>query len=268
MGAFNTVASVGAVHDAHPRKATRFQGRRRRYPGAGGTGRTGAGRRRVLDHSEALRGHNGWAAELRIPPSVEQCFHYTAAHEVRQSLLDTVRHRCFSKAATPSIYLSCQLYGVVYPTCTPTLCGYVPGEQGRSSKIEAQLSQVPLLHMYRKAMDAVEFFDLHVHDSVAGFRATERVIADNSQRGTPARRLSRQGTVDVEAPAQRIGAPDRRPVVSCSFNPHQCQSKCRLNCSHQRMGFTECRLVNTANICALTTRRVNPRCPTTPPATK
>jgi len=46
----------------------------------------------VVVNSEALKGHNDWGSELRVPPSVSQCVHYTAAHEVRESFpLDTLR---------------------------------------------------------------------------------------------------------------------------------------------------------------------------------
>ena len=186
MGLFNTVASVGVSNTMrNPEKRRAFRGAGAAIPGLGplaGPALVDA----VLDHSEALKGHNGWAAELRIPPSVEQCLHYTAAHEVRESFpLDTVRVAVSSKAATPSIYpASCT--EVVYPGMHSDVGGgYAPGEQGRSSKIEAQLSQVPLLHMYRKAMDAVEFFDFHVHDSVAGFRATGAGYVDNSRAARP-----------------------------------------------------------------------------------
>lgn len=155
MGLFDTVASVGFSNTMrNPEKRRALKGAGVVVPVLGplaGPALVDA----VLDHSETLKGHNGWAAELRIPPSVEQCFHYTAAHEVRESFpLDTVRVAVSSKAATPSIYpAGCT--EVVYPGMHSDVGGgYAPSEQGRSSKIEAQLSQVPLLHMYRKAMDA------------------------------------------------------------------------------------------------------------------
>ena len=132
MGLFNTVASVGVSNTMrNPEKRRAFRGAGAAIPVLGplaGPALVDA----VLDHSEALKGHNGWAAELRIPPSVEQCFHYTAAHEVRESFpLDTVRVAVSSKAATPSIYpASCT--EVVYPGMHSDVGGgYAPGEQGR-----------------------------------------------------------------------------------------------------------------------------------------
>jgi hypothetical protein len=102
--------------------------------------------------SSALRfvpkdGHYDWASNLKIPPMVEQCVHYVAAHEVRDSFpLDSVRD---GKSYPPNCI------EVIYPGVHSDVGGgYAPGEQTRALKDEEKLSQVPLLHMYRAAITA------------------------------------------------------------------------------------------------------------------
>ncbi|WLE62858.1 DUF2235 domain-containing protein [Burkholderia plantarii] len=87
--------------------------------------------------------HLGWAAELAIPPEVERCVHYVAAHEVRQAFpLDSVRvGRTFPA--------NCE--EVVYPGVHADVGGgYASDQQGRSNL----LARIPLRHMYAEALKA------------------------------------------------------------------------------------------------------------------
>lgn len=92
-------------------------------------------------------GHYDWAKNLKIPAMVEQCVHYVAAHEVRDSFpLDSVR----DGKSYPSNCIE-----VIYPGVHADVGGgYAPAEQTRSLKDDEKLSQVPLLHMYRAAIAA------------------------------------------------------------------------------------------------------------------
>ncbi|CAN0621832.1 protein of unknown function [Burkholderia multivorans] len=87
--------------------------------------------------------HLDWGAELAIPPEVERCVHYVAAHEVRQAFpLDSVR-------VDRSYPANCE--EVVYPGVHSDVGGgYAPDEQGRSNL----LSRIPLRHMYAAALEA------------------------------------------------------------------------------------------------------------------
>ncbi|NLP62558.1 T6SS phospholipase effector Tle1-like catalytic domain-containing protein [Paraburkholderia sacchari] len=89
-------------------------------------------------------GHYYWAKDLKIPPMVEQCVHYVAAHEVRDSFpLDSVRE---GKSYPPNCV------EIIYPGVHSDVGGgYAPGEQTRTLKDDEKLSQVPLLHMHRAA---------------------------------------------------------------------------------------------------------------------
>ncbi len=92
MGLFDTVAAVGLSNTLrNPEKRRAYRAAARGMPVIGPLF-GGAIADAVVINSEALKGHNDWGSELRIPPSVQQCLHYTAAHEVRESFpLDTVR---------------------------------------------------------------------------------------------------------------------------------------------------------------------------------
>jgi uncharacterized protein (DUF2235 family) len=70
--------------------------------------------------------HLDWAAELAVPPEVERCVHYVAAHEVRQAFpLDSVR----VDRAWPA---NCE--ELVYPGVHSDVGGgYAPNVQGRST---------------------------------------------------------------------------------------------------------------------------------------
>ncbi|MEN8501245.1 MULTISPECIES: T6SS phospholipase effector Tle1-like catalytic domain-containing protein [Paraburkholderia] len=87
--------------------------------------------------------HLDWAAELAVPPEVERCVHYVAAHEVRQAFpLDSVRVGRAWPANSGE---------VVYPGVHSDVGGgYAPDVQGRSNL----LSRIPLRHMYAEALQA------------------------------------------------------------------------------------------------------------------
>ncbi|GLZ17876.1 T6SS phospholipase effector Tle1-like catalytic domain-containing protein [Burkholderia plantarii] len=87
--------------------------------------------------------HLAWAAELAIPPEVERCVHYVAAHEVRQAFpLDSVR-------VGRTYPANCE--EVVYPGVHADVGGgYAPDQQGRSNL----LARIPLRHMYADALKA------------------------------------------------------------------------------------------------------------------
>lgn len=87
--------------------------------------------------------HLDWASELAIPPEVERCVHYVAAHEVRQAFpLDSVR-------VDRTYPANCE--EVVYPGMHSDVGGgYAPDAQGRSNL----LSRIPLRHMYAAALEA------------------------------------------------------------------------------------------------------------------
>ncbi len=81
MGLFDTVASVGA--NAMLRKYSREAA-----TVSAVSPLLGALAVQVAGNAD---GHMGWAGNLRIPAMVEQCVHYCAAHEIRNSFpLDTV----------------------------------------------------------------------------------------------------------------------------------------------------------------------------------
>jgi Uncharacterized alpha/beta hydrolase domain (DUF2235) len=87
--------------------------------------------------------HLDWGAELAIPPEVERCVHYVAAHEVRQAFpLDSVR-------VDRTYPANCE--EIVYPGVHSDVGGgYAPDEQGRSNL----LSRIPLRHMLAEALRA------------------------------------------------------------------------------------------------------------------
>jgi hypothetical protein len=87
--------------------------------------------------------HLDWGAELAIPPEVERCVHYVAAHEVRRAFpLDSVR-------LGRSYPVNCE--EVVYPGVHSDVGGgYAPDKQGRSNL----LARIPLRHMYAAALEA------------------------------------------------------------------------------------------------------------------
>jgi hypothetical protein len=107
----------------------------------------------VWVNSGATKGHLSWAQELRIPLSVQQCVHYVAAHEVRESFpLDTIR---VANRQGGGAHYPAHCREVVYPGVHSNVGGgYAPSEQGRAKAMEEQISQVPLHHMYREARDA------------------------------------------------------------------------------------------------------------------
>jgi len=92
-------------------------------------------------------GHYEWGKHLKIPTMVEQCVHYVAAHEVRDSFpLDSVRD---------GMQYPPNAVEVAYPGVHSDVGGgYAPGEQARALQDDEKLSQIPLLHMHRAAYAA------------------------------------------------------------------------------------------------------------------
>lgn len=92
-------------------------------------------------------GHMDWASNLRIPDLAELCVHMVAAHEQRNSFpLDSVRER-------QSYLRNCE--EILYPGMHSNLGGgYLPGFQARSRTRPEMLSNIPLLEMHRRAMQA------------------------------------------------------------------------------------------------------------------
>jgi hypothetical protein len=87
-------------------------------------------------------GHNAWASEVRkpLPPCVEQCVHYIAAHEQRMNFPVTrVRGGNIVEVLYPGVH-------------SDVGGGYGCRDQGRALSPENRLSQVPLLHMYKAAL--------------------------------------------------------------------------------------------------------------------
>lgn len=115
VGLFDTVASVGLA-DSSP---------------VGGDG--------LMDWADGT---------MEIPAAVEQCVHYVAAHEIRQSFpLSSAR----SGASYPANCVE-----VVYPGSHSDVGGgYTPGSQGKAVGARSLLlSQVPLVQMYQEARKA------------------------------------------------------------------------------------------------------------------
>ena len=91
-------------------------------------------------------GHGSWANGLEIPPAVELAVHYVAAHEIRNSFpVDSV---CDGGRKASN----CK--EMVYPGVHSDVGGgYRPGEEGKASIRSAQLSLIPLQHMYDEAIE-------------------------------------------------------------------------------------------------------------------
>lgn len=90
-------------------------------------------------------GFMSWAdGTMELPPAIEQCVHYTAAHEIRKSFpLSTTRKS------------QCSVKEFIYPGAHSDVGGgYAPREQGKGKTRPDLLSQVPLIHMYRAARAA------------------------------------------------------------------------------------------------------------------
>lgn len=153
MGLFDTVASVGQPASASINSFfvakqwmavdTALRGRRE-SPSAG-LDAIAFGQRDGADPTPgAIDGHLSWAKDLRLPPLVEQCVHFVAAHEVRNSFpLDSVRlgddyGRGVEEVVFPGVH-------------SDVGGGYRPGEGGRSSGRNEALSLIALRHMYEKA---------------------------------------------------------------------------------------------------------------------
>jgi hypothetical protein len=155
MGLMDTVASVGTSNTLrNPGKTQAVKSSVEYHPlNIVSGGRLADVTEAVWVNSGATKGHLFWAQELRIPPSVQQCVHYVAAHEVRESFpLDTVRV-AQPYGAGAQYPATCR--EVVYPGVHSNVGGgYAPGEQGRAATLSEQVSQVPLLHLYKEARQA------------------------------------------------------------------------------------------------------------------
>ncbi|MCD7100428.1 DUF2235 domain-containing protein, partial [Stenotrophomonas sp. MMGLT7] len=92
-------------------------------------------------------GHMDWASNLRIPELAEQCVHMVAAHEQRNSFpVDSVRER----QSYPSGCVE-----ILYPGMHSDVGGgYLPGFQSRSIGRAEALSNIPLLEMHKRAIQA------------------------------------------------------------------------------------------------------------------
>jgi hypothetical protein len=158
LGLFDTVASVGLVHTASLTGATWVAegwtaldtALAKRRDGRYGLG---SGLRELAFGAPGAdpatgsvgNGHMSWGDEMAIPPVVEKCVHFVAAHEQRNSFPnDSVR--------VGNRYPDhCEEY--VYPGMHSDVGGgYQAGEQGRSLDDSRKLSQLPLLHMHALAI--------------------------------------------------------------------------------------------------------------------
>jgi hypothetical protein len=117
LGVMDTVASVGKMDGVTNRKTT--------------------------------GGHSCWAtaATLRVLPSVENCVHFIAMHELRKAFpLDTV---LIDNVLPPNCI------EFAYPGSHSDVGGgYAAGELGVSSRDSLKLSQIPLNHMFDCAVSA------------------------------------------------------------------------------------------------------------------
>jgi hypothetical protein len=91
-------------------------------------------------------GHDGWAKDLAVPPTVKSCVHYYSVHEARNSFpLDSLRVGAGLPGGTQ---MEEKPYYGVHSNVGG---GYRPGENGRSVYVNMQLSNLPLIWMYEKA---------------------------------------------------------------------------------------------------------------------
>lgn len=91
-------------------------------------------------------GHDGWAKDLVVPPTVKSCVHYYSVHEVRNAFpLDSLR---IGGSLPGGAQLEEKAYYGVHSNVGG---GYRPGENGRSANVNMQLSNIPLNWMYEKA---------------------------------------------------------------------------------------------------------------------
>jgi Uncharacterized alpha/beta hydrolase domain (DUF2235) len=92
-------------------------------------------------------GHDGWAKDMRVPPSVKICVHYYSVHETRNAFPVDSLLVGTSMPATGTQFEELGYYGVH----SNVGGGYRPGENGRSMHVNMQLSNLPLNWMYEKA---------------------------------------------------------------------------------------------------------------------
>ncbi len=91
-------------------------------------------------------GHDGWAADMVVYPTVKSVVHYYSVHEARNSFpLDSLR---VGGSLPAGIQMEEKAYYGVHSNVGG---GYRPGENGRSMHTNMQLSNIPLSLMYKKA---------------------------------------------------------------------------------------------------------------------
>lgn len=152
MGLWDTVASVGLPMSTNNTPAAYSMGLESlafvmRTRGENGTAATDLafGAPGADPAPGNFNGHGDWADNLEIHPAVEQAVHFIAAHEVRNSFpVDSVCRGSVKPG-------NCK--EMVYPGVHSDVGGgYRPGEGGKSSTPEEQLSLLPLRAMYEEAV--------------------------------------------------------------------------------------------------------------------
>lgn len=142
---------VGPIEDGKPQPGIAFG----RHPGADPT-------------PGPIDGHMGWGSDLRLPPMLLKCVHFTAAHEVRNSFpLDSTRE---GVRLPVGIAVDERVYPGVHSDAGG---GYRPGEGGKSPMQEDLISLVPLNEMLAEAKKAgVPLLEPIADD----FRMSERML--------------------------------------------------------------------------------------------
>lgn len=94
-------------------------------------------------------GHTGWGSDLRIHETIEEVWHFVAAHESRNSFpLDSISVIAESTMLKPEHF-----HEVLYLGAHSDVGGgYAPGESGKSLLPSENLCLIPLRHMYNHAL--------------------------------------------------------------------------------------------------------------------
>jgi Uncharacterized alpha/beta hydrolase domain (DUF2235) len=138
---------------------------------------------------------SGWKTkDLTIPPHVEMCHHFTAAHEVRFSFpVDLIRDR--------AQYHSNMLEKVYPGVHSDVGGGYDPGKQGRKDT----LARIPLHHMLAHGVDYGVRLNSLGHLFATNAPVAQRIAPDalTAQAYTDYLRESAPGEVPVEQQVRR-----------------------------------------------------------------
>lgn len=96
-------------------------------------------------------GHSSWGGQLEIDHAAEEVRHFIAAHEIRNSFpVDSVSVFRSEKITKPAHF-----FETVYPGVHSDIGGsYAPGEGARSELRSEGLGLIPLIHMYRHAINS------------------------------------------------------------------------------------------------------------------